>query len=44
LEVKALNLFINQDLNIINTVFIPGKRKGKKFMVSQNKNEEKEKI
>ena len=44
LEVKALSLLINQDLKIIKTVFMPGQKKGKKFMVSKNKNEEKEKI
>ena len=37
---------MNQDLNIIiiKTVFMPGKKKGKKFMVSKRKNEVKEKI
>jgi hypothetical protein len=44
LEVKALYLLINQDLKIINTVFMPGQKKGKKFMVSKRENEAKEKI
>jgi hypothetical protein len=44
MEVKALSLLINQDLKIIKTEFMPGQKKGKKFMVSKNKNEEKEKI
>ena len=44
LEVKALYLLINQDLKIIKTVFMPGQKKGKKFMVSQRENEVKEKI
>jgi hypothetical protein len=44
LEVKALYLLINQDLKIIKTVFMPGKKKGKKFMVSKRKNEVKERI
>ena len=44
LGVKALCLLINQDLNIINTVFMPGQKKGKKFMVSKKENEVKEKI
>ena len=35
---------MNQDLKIIKTVFMPGKKKGKKFMVSKKKNEVKEKI
>ena len=35
---------INQDLKIIKTVFMPGKKKRKKFMVSKRENEEKEKI
>ena len=35
---------MNQDLKIIKTVFMPGQKKGKKFMVSKKKNEEKEKI
>ena len=35
---------MNQDLKIINTVFMPGQKKGKKFMVSKRKNEVKEKI
>ena len=35
---------MNQDLKIIKTVFIPGQKKGKKFMVSNRKNEVKEKI
>ena len=44
LEVKALYLLMNQDLNIIKTVFMPGQKKGKKFMVSKRENEVKEKI
>ena len=44
MEVKALYLLINQDLKIIKTVFMPGQKKGKKFMVSKRKNEVKEKI
>ena len=44
LELKALYLLMNQDLNIIKTVFMPGQKKGKKFMVSKRENEEKEKI
>ena len=44
LEVKALYLQMNQDLKIINTVFMPGQKKGKKFMVSKRENEAKEKI
>ena len=44
LEVKALYLLMNQDLKIIKTVFMPGQKKGKKFMVSQRENEVKEKI
>ena len=43
-EVKALYLLMNQDLKIIKTVFMPGKKKGKKFMVSKRENEVKEKI
>ena len=35
---------MNLDLNIIKTVFMPGQKKGKKFMESQKENEEKEKI
>ena len=35
---------MNQDFKIIKTVFIPGQKKGKKFMVSKKENEEKEKI
>ena len=44
LEVKALYLLINQDLKIIKTVFMPGQKKGKKFMMSKRENEVKEKI
>jgi len=44
LEVKALYLLINLDLKMIKTVFMPGQKKGKKFMVSKKENEEKEKI
>ena len=44
LELKALSLLMNQDLNIIKTVFMPGQKKGKKFMVSKRENEVKEKI
>ena len=43
-EVKALYLLMNQDIKIIKTVFMPGQKKGKKFMVSQRENEVKEKI
>ena len=35
---------MNQDLKIINTVFMLGEKKGKKFMVSKRENEVKEKI
>ena len=35
---------MNQDLKIIKTVFMPGQKKGKKFMVSKRENEVKEKI
>ena len=35
---------MNQDLKIIKTVFMPGQKKGKKFMVSKRENEAKEKI
>jgi hypothetical protein len=35
---------INKDLKIIKAVFMPGKKKGKKFIVSKRENEEKEKI
>ena len=42
--VKSLYLLMNQDLKIIKTVFMPGQKKGKKFMVSQRENEVKEKI
>ena len=35
---------MNQDLKIINTVFMPGQKKGKKFMVGKRENEVKEKI
>ena len=44
LEVKAWQLQINQDFKIIKTVFIPGQKKGKKFMASKRENEVKEKI
>ena len=44
LEVKALYLLMNQDLKIIKTVFMPGQKKGKKFMVSKRENEVEEKI
>ena len=44
LEVKALYLLMNQDVKIIKTVFMPGQKKGKKFMVSKRENEVKEKI
>ena len=43
-EVKALYLLMNQDLKIFKTVFMPGQKKGKKFMVSKRENEVKEKI
>jgi hypothetical protein len=35
LEVKALYLLMNQDLKIIKTVFMPGKKKGKKVYGEQ---------
>ena len=35
---------MNQDLKIIKTVFMPGQKKGKKFMVSKRKNKVKKKI
>ena len=35
---------MNQDLKIINTVFMPGQKKGKKFMVRKRENEVKERI
>ena len=35
---------MNQDFKIIKTVFMPGQKKGKKFMVSKRENEVKEKI
>ena len=35
MEVKALYLLINQHLKIIKTVFIPGKKKGKKVYGEQ---------
>ena len=44
LEVKVLYLLMNKDFKIIKTVFMPGKKKGKKFMVSKMENEAKEKI
>ena len=44
MEVKALYLFMNHDFKVIKTVFMPGQKKGKKFMVSTRKNEVKEKI
>ena len=44
LEVKALSLLINNHFKIIKTVFMPGQKKGKKFMVSKRENEVKEKI
>ena len=44
LEVKALYLLMSKDLKIIKTVFMPGQKKGNKFMVSKRENEEKEKI
>ena len=43
-EVKALYLLMNQDLKIIKTVFMPGQKKGKKFMVTKREKEVKEKI
>ena len=43
-EKKAFYLLINLDLKIIKTVFIPGQKKGKKFMVSKRENEVKGKI
>ena len=44
LEVKALYLLINHELKIIKTVFMPGQKKGKKFMVSKRENGVEEKI
>ena len=35
---------MDKNLNIIKTVFMPGKKKGKKFMVSKRQNEVNEKI
>ena len=35
---------MNKGIKIIKTVFIPGQKKRKKFMVSKRKNEKKEKI
>ena len=35
---------MSQDFKIINTVFMPGQKKGKKFIVSKRENEVKEKI
>ena len=35
---------MSKNLKIIKTVFMPGQKKGKKFMVSKRENEEKEKI
>ena len=35
---------MNQNLKIIKTVFMPGQKKGKKFIVSKRENEVKEKI
>jgi hypothetical protein len=35
LEVKALYFFMNQNLKIIKTVFVPGKKKGKKVYGEQ---------
>ena len=35
---------MSQNLKIIKTVFMPGQKKGKKFMVSKRENEVKEKI
>ena len=42
--VKSLYLLMNKDLKIIKTVFMPGQKKGKKFMVSKRGNEVEEKI
>ena len=35
---------MDQDFKTIKTVFMPGQKKGKKFMVSKRQNEVKEKI
>ena len=35
---------MDKNLKIIKTVFMPGQKKGKKFMVSKRENEVKEKI
>ena len=35
---------MNKGIKIIKTVFMPGQKKGKKFMVSKMENEAKEKI
>ena len=37
LELKALYLLMNQDFKIIKSVFMPGQKKGEKFMVSKRK-------
>ena len=42
--VKYFYLLMNQDLKIIKTVFMPGQKKGKKFILSKRENEIKEKI
>ena len=42
--IKAFYLLINQDFKIIKTLFMPGQKKGKKFIVSKRENEVKEKI
>ena len=44
LEVKLLYLLMSKNLKIIKTVFMPGQKKGKQFMVSKRENEVKEKI
>ena len=44
LEVKLLYLLMSKNLKIIKSVFMPGQKKGKKFMVSKRENEVKEKI
>ena len=35
---------MSKDLKIIKTVFMPGQKRGKKFMVSKRENEVKKKI
>ena len=39
LEVKVLYLLMNKDFKIIKTVFMPGQKKEKKFILSKRENE-----